>query len=272
MFSIFDHYETLNYIYLEPLYFNIDIDNYNYVPILRRETGTINLKELNSNNENFMQEKNVKYSLYPLYINWKKIEIKSDNNVYFNIFKLFGYFGEAIFNILKETTKDENYYNHKNFLKELNSFYIKYKIKSQIEENEFIKKLINIYEDVISLIKNKIMIFKEITVFLIIMRIYEIYYLKYKDNNKVLEIIKYQYKILSYLKEEEYKKIYNRYYKKLNCPIDDEYGEEDEDLYFFSKYICKFPKSKKDYINYIRNIFKKINEDKTLKIKEENEQ
>ena len=260
---------ALDYYTYEPIYFNID-NIFEPLPFRReRETEMVNLKELNSNNENFMQEKNIKYSLYPLYINWKKIEVKADNNVYFNIFKLFGYFGEAIFNILKETNKDENYYNHKNFLKELNGFYIKYKVKYNVEENEFIKKLINIYEDVISLIKNKIMIFKEITVFLIIIRLYEIYYLKSKDNNKVLEILKYQYIILSYLKEEEYEKIYNRYYKKLNRLIDDE--EDEEDLFFFNKYKCKFPKSKKIYINNIRNIFKTINKDNIIKIKEENE-
>ena len=267
MFYLEEPNESINFIANEPLYLNLD-NYFEPIPFLRRETEAVNLKELNSNNDNFMQEKNVKYSLYPLYINWKKIETKSDNNVYFNIFKLFGYFGEAIFNILKETTKDENYYNHKNFLKELNAFYIKYKIKHTIEENEFIKKIINIYDDVISLIKNKIIIFKEITVFLIIMRLYEIYYIKSKDNKKVLEILKYQYIILSYLKEEEYKKIFNKYYKKLNHLIDE---EGDEDLFFFSKYTCRLPKSKKEYINYIRNIYKKINKENTIKIKEENE-
>ena len=263
--------ETFNLISYES--FNYNFDNiFEPFPTLRRHIESFNLNELNSNNDNFMQEKNVKYSLYPLYINWKKIEIKSDNNVYFNIFKLFGYFGEAIFNILKETTKLDNYYNHKNFLKELNSFYIKYKIKYQIEKKEFIEKLINIYEDVISLIKNKIMIFKEITVFIIIMRLYEIYFLKSKNKKKVLEILKYQYIILSYLKEEEYKKIYHRYFKKLNYLIEEEdEDEDDEELFYFSKYICKFPKCKKDYINYIRNIFKKINKDNIIKIKEENE-
>ena len=70
-----------------------------------------------NNNPNFMHEKDMKFNLYPLYINWKKIESKSLNNSYYNVFKLFGYFGEAIFNILKETTNDEDYYNHKNFLK-----------------------------------------------------------------------------------------------------------------------------------------------------------
>ena len=58
------------------------------------------------------------------------------------------------------------------------------------------------------------MIFKEITVFLIVLRLYEIYFLKSNDNDKVLEVLKYQYLILSYLKDEEYKKIYNKYYKK----------------------------------------------------------
>ena len=38
------------------------------------------------------------------------------------VFKLFGHFGEAIFNILEETNNDEDYYNHKNFLKDLNFF------------------------------------------------------------------------------------------------------------------------------------------------------
>ena len=63
------------------------------------------LKELRSKNETFMQEKSINYKLYPLYINWKKIEAKSKNNIYYNIFKLFGYFGEAIFDILIDIKK-----------------------------------------------------------------------------------------------------------------------------------------------------------------------
>jgi len=246
--------ETNNYYYYEPINF------------FRREGEIVNLKELKSNNENFMNEKNIKFTLYPLYINWKKIE-KNTKNTYFYVFKLFGYFGGAIFNILKESTNDEDYYNHKNFLKELNFFIGQYKTKPKIEENEFLKKLINIYDDVISLIKNKIMIFKEITVFLIVLRLYEIYFLKSNDNDKVLEVLKYQYIILSYLKDEEYKKIYNKYYKKINYSFD----EEEDDSSFFYKYNSKFPKDKKNYINYIRNVFKKINKRKSIKIKEENE-
>ena len=33
------------------------------------------LKELKSNNENFIKEKDIKFNLYPLFINWKKNRI-----------------------------------------------------------------------------------------------------------------------------------------------------------------------------------------------------
>ena len=40
------------------------------------------IKELESDNENFIKEKNIKFDLYPLYINWKKIETKKYPNEY----------------------------------------------------------------------------------------------------------------------------------------------------------------------------------------------
>ena len=206
-----------------------------------------NLKEIKSNNDNFMQEKNMKYSLYPLYINWKKIETKDLHNIYYNIFKLFGYFGIAIFNILKETNEDEYFYTHKNFLYELNLFNEKYYTKSKIEDNEFFKKIIKIYDDVISLIRNKIMIFKEISVFLIIMKLYETYFLIINDNDKVFEVLKYQYILISRLKEDEYRKIYNKYYI-----FESGWGYNNRNNF-------NFPKNKKNYINHIRSIYKKIN-------------
>jgi len=220
-----------------------------------RQNESLNLKEIESNNEHFIQEKNIKYNLYPLYINWKKIENidKNDNN-YYNIFKLFGYFGVAIFNILNESNpkdNNENYYNHKNFLFELNMFYVKYYTKAKMEENIFFKKIINIYDDVISLIKNKIIIFKEITIFLIVLRLYEKYFLKLEDKNKVLEVLKYEYIIISNIKDEEYKKIYNKYYKKLN-------KESFQKVWIFgNKY--KFPNNRNNYINQLRRIYKDLN-------------
>ena len=253
---MFDFFETLN----EPLFTfeifhspNLSLYSPFYNPFRReRQLEDKNLKEIESNNNNFMQEKNIKYNLYPLYINWKKIEDKEENNVYYNIFKLFGYFGVAIFNILKEATSDDddyNYFNYKNFLHELNLFNIKYYTKAKIEENIFFKKIINIYDDVISLIKNKIIIFKEITIFLIIMKLYEKYYLKIDDKNKCIEILKYEYIIISNIKDDEYKKIYNKYLKKLNKDS------------FENRF--KFSNDKNNYINHIRTIYKSLNKDST---------
>ena len=69
---------------LSPL-MNINIDENEYMervfylrpPIRRiRIYHQPELKELESNNENFIKENNIKFNLYPLYINWKKIESK----------------------------------------------------------------------------------------------------------------------------------------------------------------------------------------------------
>ena len=213
----------------------------------------LNEKEMQSENENFIQEKNIKYSLYPLYINWKKIESKNlDNVIHYNIFKLFGYFGAAIFNILAESSiYDLDYFSYENFLFELNSFYVKYFSESQIKNSDFFKKIINIYDDVISLIKNKIIIFKEICVFIIVMKLYQTYFSKIKDSKKLFEVIKYQYIIISYLKEDEYKLIYNKYLKKLN-------RKSSFDILFNSHI---YPKNKKKFINNLKIIYKDINKE-----------
>ena len=227
--------------------FTLDFDSNEISEVILSE------KEMQSENENFIQEKNIKYSLYPLYINWKKIESKNlDNIIHYNIFKLFGYFGAAIFNILVESSiYDLDYFSYKNFLFELNSFYIKYFSESQIKNSNFFKKIINIYDDVISLIKNKIIIFKEISVFIIVMKLYQTYFSKIKDNKKLFEVIKYQYIIISYLKEDEYKLIFNKYLKKLN-------RKTSFDI-FFSKHI--YPKNKKKFINNLKIFYKNINKE-----------
>ena len=234
--------------------------------IILRETLTYheqeNLKEIKSQNDNFMQEKNINYKLYPLYINWKKIETKDKNNIFYNIFILFGYFGEAIFNILTEINHNEIYCNHRNFLYKLNAYKKNY-TNSQIKENEFMKKLISIYDDVISLIKNRIIIFKEISIFLIIMRLYENYFLIVNDNNKLLEVLKYEFFIIYNLKDTEYKKIYDKCFKK----IDHYYDDYDEEIW--SVDTSRFPKNKKLYINNIKRIYKKISRNNQMKIKEE---
>ena len=256
-------FESLN----DPFYLEYPSLRY----INETENEKINLKEIKSENENFMKEKNIKFNLYPLYINWKKIEKeKTSKNIHYNIFKLFGYFGIAMFNILIEINNNEDYCNHKNFLSKLISYKKNYIIK-EIKENKFMEKLISVYDDVISLIKNKIIIFKEINVILIIMRLYETYFLTIKDKIKLLEVLKYEYLIISKMKDDEYKKIYDKYYKKLgnNYDYDDslDYYEDNDSFIYRSN--NSFPKRKKSYINYIRSIYKKINKITQIKIKEE---
>ncbi len=222
----------------------------NIINIRSREREENMLQEIKSNNNNFMQEENIKYNLYPLYINWKKIETKKENNVYYNIFKLFGYFGEAIFLIINKAYIDDESFNHKNFLTNLYLFYLSNYNESMILEEHVIKKIINIYNDVISLIKNKIMIFKEISVFLIVMRIYERYFSKKNDNDKILEVLKYEYIILSNIKDEEYDKIYDQYFKKINNYLRYRYN------YYNIKKIM-IPESKNKYLNNLRRVYKK---------------
>jgi len=204
------------------------------------------IKELESDNENFIKEKNIKFDLYPLYINWKKIETKKYPNEYFNIFKLFGYFGEAIFEILKETIpKSDDYYTNKNFLIELIKLYQKDLTKEEIEQNKFYKKLLDIFDDVISLVKNKIVIFKEIPIFLTVLKLYQLLYSSLKDKKNCIESLKYQFIILNYLKSDEYDLLYDKYLK-----------------------VCKtgrflgyniFRRSKDEYIKQIKREYKALN-------------
>ncbi len=240
-----------NFRIFSPLRYNYIINSENSYSS-ESDYETMKLTEIKSKNNFFFQEKDIKFELYPLYINWKKIELKLLFNPDFNIFKVFGYFGSAIYNILIQAfPHNVNFYNSKNLIKELFLIYKKKYNKDEIKQNIFYKKLVNIYDDVISLIKNKIIIFKEITIFLIVMRLYEKYFLKIDDENKVLEVLKYEYIIISNIKDEEYKIIYNKYYKKLN-------KESFQKVWIFgNKY--KFPNNRNNYINQLRRIYKDLN-------------
>ena len=220
------------------------------------EYEIINISEIESKNKKLINEKDIKYELYPLYINWKKIETKSLYNPYFNIFKVFGYLGAAIYNILLEIyPHNEYFFKCKNLLRELFNIYKKDYTKKEIEENEFFKKLLNIYENIISLIKNKIIIFKEISILLVIMKLYETYFITIENKEKLLEILKYQYIILSYINNNEYKKIYYIFFRKINS-----HGRR-----YLSKNKHKFRPTKKEDINYIKDTYKLTKEE----IKEE---
>ena len=229
-----------------PLRYNYIINSENSY-LSESDLETMKLTEIKSKNNFFFQEKDIKFELYPLYINWKKIELKLLFNPDFNIFKVFGYFGSAIYNILIQAfPHNVNFYNSKNLIKELFLIYKKKYNKDEIKQNIFYKKLVNIYDDVISLIKNKIIIFKEISIFLTVMKLYETYYITIDDKDKLTEVLKYQYFILNNITDEEYLKIYNTFYKRINI----------NHIRYLSQNKYKFPINKKCYINSLRNIYK----------------
>ena len=96
-----------------PLRYNYIINSENSY-LSESDLETMKLTEIKSKNNFFFQEKDIKFELYPLYINWKKIELKLLFNPDFNIFKVFGYFGSAIYNILIQAfPHNVNFYNSK---------------------------------------------------------------------------------------------------------------------------------------------------------------
>ena len=206
-----------------------------------------------NNNPNFMHEKDMKFNLYPLYINWKKIEANENN--YFDMFVHFGYFGASIYSTFRKIYQN---ITNKNIIYLFSSFCYDFLVnqnedqeKNEKELTLFISNLpeINI---IYKLIKKKIIMFKEIPIFLIIIKIYEIYFL-YKDHeDKIIELLKYQYLLLTYITDDEYNEIFQTHYKGKVSSI-------------FRKLVSlignqlEFPNTKKKYINHIKYIYQSIN-------------
>jgi hypothetical protein len=216
-----------------------------------------------NNNPNFMHEKDMKYNLYPFYINWKKLEANENN--YYDMFVHYGYFGVSVYSSFRDIypniTKtniiylfssfcydflvNENQEQEKNE-KELTSFL------TQLPENKIIYKLI----------KKKIIMFKEIPIYLLILKIYEIYFLYKVQESKLLELLKYQYLLISYMTDEEYKEIYQNHFKgrvsSLFRKLVGVFGKQ-----------LELPITKNKFINHIKYIYQSINKNIKEEIKEE---
>ena len=243
-------------LYNFPLHYELIIDNeesyenensYNNSIDIWSELEIAKISEIKSKNKNLIQEKDIKFELYPLYINLKKIESKLLYNSHYNIFKVFGYFGSAIYNILIDAfPNNEIFYKSKYLLIELLLIYKENYNKDEIKENIFYKKLIKVYDEVVSLIKNKIIIFKEISIFIVVMKLYETYFITIDDKEKLKEVLKFQFMILSYITDKEYIKIYNTFFKTINM----------NKMRYLSKNKYKFSPNKKSYINTLRKIYK----------------
>ena len=209
------------------------------------------IKEENSN-PNFMLEKDMNFRLYPFYINWKKLE--ENESGYYRIFVHFGYFGASIYSSFKERypSLDVN-----NILHVLASFIPEYLLsndnKTETSEKiikEFFEKIPKL-DDICELIQKRIIMFKEVPMILLILKIYEINYLIEKKKEECEKVLKNQYLLGSYLNNNEYKEICETHYKgkisKAFKKIVETHGKDYE-----------FPKTKPKFINHIKLIYKKI--------------
>jgi hypothetical protein len=209
------------------------------------------IKEDNSN-QNFMQEKDMNFRLYPFFINWKKIE--ANESGYYRIFLHFGFFGASIFSSFKEKypSLDVN-----NILYVLSSF-VSENLLSNDNKNESSQKIINEFFEkmpkldiLCELIQKKIMMKKEVPMIFIVLKIYEIFFILNKKNEELEKVLKSEYLLGSFLTDNEYKEIYQNHFKgkigKIFKKLVETHGKDYE-----------LPKTKVRLFNHIKLIYKKI--------------
>lgn len=228
-------------------------------------------EEIDQNNDNphFFKEKDMNYKLYPLYINWKKIE--ANDLGYYQILTHYGYFGVAVYSFIKEKFLE---INNKNYFFVFAEFIDEYLINDNInDKNKEIerKKISEIYynklpkiEEIYNLIKKKIILFKEIPVYLIVLKVLEIYFfLKKKENQKenevikeynemIIKVLKSEFLLISYLNENEYKEIFDNNFKGKTFNVFKKLCEKYGKLY-------DFPKTKERFFNHIKYLYKELN-------------
>lgn len=207
----------------------------------------------NSQNPNFLKEKDIKFSLYPLYINWKQIESTKENN-YYQIYNKFGYFGVAIFSRIKKYRNDISYIN---LITNLVNLYYSYHTDELENKTELLKDFMNYFPDIdeiCSLIKNKIILYREIAIFLLVMKIYEMFFYKNKKYKELINVLKYEFMLCGYLSNEEYKEIYSNNFKIRAQITFDKISREKGEMYNLQKY-------KKNYLKNIKRIYRIINKE-----------
>ena len=208
-------------------------------------------EENNANtNPNFMKEQDMNFRLYPFYINWKKLEANEPS--YYRTFIRFGYFGASVYSSFKEKYPNLSL---DNILFVLSSFISEY-LLSKDNKDEASQKVIKDYfekipnlDDMCELIQKKIIMLKEVPMILLVLKIYEINYMIQKNNVELEKVLKAEYLLGTYLTDEEYNDI-NKHYKgkinKLFKKLVEENGKE-----------YKLPKTKEQYFNHIKYVYKK---------------
>ena len=208
-------------------------------------------EEHNSNaNHNFMKEKDINFRLYPFYINWKKLETNESD--YYHTFIHYGYFGASIYSLYKEKYPTLSV---KNIIFILSNFISEYllnkenKEESKKEIKDFFDKIPNL-DDICQLIKNKIIMMKEVPIILIVLKIYEINFMITKNNKEIEKVLKNQYLLGNYLNDNEYSDIFKNHFRgkiiRIFNKISEDNGKEFE-----------LPKTKKQFNNHIKYVYKK---------------
>lgn len=202
-------------------------------------------------NKNYLHEKDMNYKLYPLYINWKKIE--ANENEYYLALVHFGYFGANIYSTFKELypgLKVKNiFFTFASFIQEFlnNPKNTSQEMTKEVEKFMSMLPELNI---IYSLIKNKILMYKEIPMFLIILKIYEIYSI-FNKGKGIVDLLKNEYLLVSYMTEDEYKEIYSEHFSGKVCKIFKEIVKKFDRNY-------ELPKTREKYINHLKILFQKF--------------
>ena len=194
-----------------------------------------------NSNENFKQfskENDIHFQNYPFLINWVDVE-----NDFYDILSKYGFFGASIYTSLNKINKDSS----NNLIVLISEMFSNYSKEENFEIlKNFICSLSQTPEMIYQMIKNKLILVKEIPVYLIILIIYEIFYFRfdqeqYFNYKKQKIVLKSQYSLLNMINDDEYSSIFNEFFK----------GKPLQNL---SKLNYKIEKERKKYLKHIKKM------------------
>ena len=198
-----------------------------------------------NSNENFKQfskENDIHFQNYPFLINWVDVE-----NDFYDILSKYGFFGASIYTSLNKINKDSS----NNLIVLISEMFSNYSKEENFEIlKNFICSLSQTPEMIYQMIKNKLILVKEIPVYLIILIIYEIFYFKFDDEQylhykKQKFILKSQFILINMINDDEYNSIYNDSFKG-------------KPFQFLSKLNYKIQKERKKYLRHIKKMNKEL--------------
>ena len=101
------------------------------------------------------------------------------------------------------------------------------------------------------LINKKVVMFKEVPIYILVLKIYEIYFLYNIEEKNLIELLKYQYLLISYLKDSEYKEMFEKNFsekvRKIYEKMVEKLGKQFE-----------LPNTKKKYLNHLKYVYQSL--------------